>query len=50
MDVHYLSPDEESLKLAIDKYTQWLDEQIAEARKVLTKVLTKTKKRLAVIG
>jgi len=44
MDIHYLAPSEESLKNAMGKYTLWLDEQIAEAQKVLTKPLTKIKK------
>jgi integrase len=29
MDVHYLVPPEDSLKQAIDKYTWWIDSQIA---------------------
>lgn len=30
MDVHYLSPNEDELKKAIKKHTQWLDVQVAE--------------------
>jgi len=37
MDVHYLAPSEDSLKEAMDKYTRWLGEQIAEASKKLAK-------------
>jgi integrase len=44
MDVHYLVLSDESLKNAMDIYTRWLDAKIAEAQKVLTKPLTKTKK------
>jgi hypothetical protein len=29
MDVHYIVPNEDTLKQAMDKYTAWLDEQIA---------------------
>ena len=47
MDAHYLSPSEDTLKKAMNKYTFWLDEQIAEAHNVLTKPLTKIKKELA---
>ena len=31
MDVHYIAPDEDSLKLAMEKYTKWLDDQIAHS-------------------
>jgi integrase len=31
MDVHYIAPDEHTLKQAMEKYTKWLDEQIAHA-------------------
>jgi len=37
MDVHYMAPNDDSLKEAMDKYTRWLDEQIAEASKGLVK-------------
>ena len=37
MDVHYMAPSDDSLKEAMDKYTRWLDEQIAEASKGLAK-------------
>ena len=29
MDVHYMAPDDETLKQAMDKYTRWIDDQIA---------------------
>jgi len=29
MDIYYLVPSEDSLKQAIDKYTWWIDNQIA---------------------
>jgi hypothetical protein len=29
MDAHYFSPSEDTLKKAMNKYTFWLDEQIA---------------------
>jgi integrase len=41
MDVHYLKPSEDSLRKAIQVYTEWLDDKTAEAEKVLTKPLTK---------
>jgi integrase len=41
MDVHYLNPSEDSLKKAMQVYTEWLDEKIEESQKVLTKTLTK---------
>jgi integrase len=31
MDSYYIAPDEKSLKKAMEKYTKWLDEQIAHA-------------------
>jgi len=31
MDVHYIVPSDETLKKAMDKYTGWLDGQIAKA-------------------
>jgi integrase len=30
MDVHYMAPDEETLKAAMDKYTSWLDEKFSK--------------------
>ena len=30
MDVHYLIPTEGSLKAAMERYTDWLDERISE--------------------
>ena len=47
MDAHYLAPSEDTFKKAMAKYTLWMDEQITEAHKVLTKPLTKIKKELA---
>ena len=29
MDVHYMAPDEDTLKKTMDKYTRWIDDQIA---------------------
>jgi len=29
MDVHYMAPDDETLKEAMAKYTRWIDDQIA---------------------
>jgi hypothetical protein len=29
MDIHYMAPDDETLKEAMEKYTGWLDDQIA---------------------
>jgi integrase len=43
MDIHYMAPSDESLIDAMDKYTRWLDEKIADANKMLTKTLTKNK-------
>jgi len=37
MDVHYLAPSDDSLKEAMDKYTWWLDERIADIFQGLTK-------------
>jgi integrase len=31
MDAHYIAPNEETLALAIEKYTDWLNDQIAHA-------------------
>jgi integrase len=28
MDVHYMAPDDQTLKEAMDKYTRWIDDQI----------------------
>ena len=41
MDVHYLAPDEDTLKNQMERFTQWLDKKLSENRKMLTKVLTK---------
>ena len=30
MDVHYMAPNEETLKKAMDKYTSWLDEELSK--------------------
>lgn len=37
MDVHYLAPGEDSLTGAMEKYTHWLDDYIAEISKILAK-------------
>jgi len=29
MDVHYMAPDDQTLKEAMEKYTRWIDDQIA---------------------
>jgi len=29
MDVHYMAPDDETLRQAMEKYTRWIDHQIA---------------------
>lgn len=29
MDAHYMAPSEESLMRAMDRYTKWLDDQVA---------------------
>ncbi len=31
MDAHYIAPNEDTLILAMEKYTAWLDDQIAHA-------------------
>ena len=31
MDAHYIVPDDDALRKAMDKYSQWLDEKIAQA-------------------
>ena len=41
MDAHYLVPTEESLRQAMTRYTNWLDEKISER---LDKTLDKIKK------
>ena len=46
MDVHYLVLSDELLKGAMDKFTSWLDSEIAEAQNLLTKALTKDKNSL----
>jgi integrase len=43
MDVHYLVLSDELLKAAMEKFTSWLDNEIAEAQNLLTKTLTKDK-------
>jgi len=27
MDVHYMAPDDETLRKAMEKYTRWIDDQ-----------------------
>jgi integrase len=46
MDVHYLVLSDELLKAAMEKFTSWLDNEIADAQNLLTKVLTKDKNSL----
>ena len=41
MDIHYMAPSDESLKEAMDQYTQWLDAKIQKFNQALTKTLTK---------
>ena len=36
MDVHYLAPDTDALKKAMDKYTCWIDDQIKKLDHSLT--------------
>ena len=31
MDVHYVVPDDDTLKQAMERYTNWLDDKIAHA-------------------
>lgn len=31
MDAHYIAPNDHSLMVAMEKYTAWLDEQIAHS-------------------
>jgi hypothetical protein len=31
MDEHYIKPDEEDLQRAMDRYTRWFDENVAES-------------------
>jgi integrase len=46
MDIHYLVLSDELLRAAIDQFTSWLDNEIAEAQNLLTKALTKDKNSL----
>jgi integrase len=41
MDVHYMAPTEDTLKKEMERFTQWLDDRLAEALQMLTKPLTK---------
>ena len=34
MDVHYLSPSEEALRKAMDKYADWIDEKVKRRKKL----------------
>lgn len=43
MDVHYIAPDESDLKRAMDKYTEWLDGQIANVDQTLDQNEKQTK-------
>ena len=40
MDVHYMAPTEDTLKKEMERFTQWLDDRLAEALQMLTKPLT----------
>ena len=31
MDAHYIAPNDDTLMLAMEKYTDWLDDQIAHS-------------------
>ncbi|MEW6669442.1 MAG: hypothetical protein AB1512_29875 [Thermodesulfobacteriota bacterium] len=44
MDVHYLSPREESLKEAMERFTLWLRRNSKRPMQMLTKPLTKKSK------
>ena len=44
MDIHYLVLSDELLKAAMDQFTSWLDNEIANAQNLLTKPLTNNKK------
>jgi len=37
MDLHYISPDESTIKAAMGKYTEWLDSEIERCREKLKK-------------
>jgi integrase len=43
MDLHYLVLSDELLRAAMNQFTRWLDNEIAEAQNLLTKTLTKNK-------
>jgi len=44
MDVYYLAPSEDSLKDAMNKYTKWLDEKLAETSIGLVKKMSEINK------
>ena len=44
MDVYYLSISEQSLKDAMDKYTKWLDQKVAEVFGSVDQSVDQTKK------
>ena len=41
MDVHYVVPDDDTLKQAMEKYTDWLDDKIAHALANVDQSVTK---------
>jgi len=42
MDVHYMAPDDETWKEAMDKYTRWIDDQIANVDQSVDQEETQT--------
>ena len=42
MDVHYMAPDDETLKAAMEKYTMWIDDQIANVDQSVDQESTQT--------
>lgn len=43
MDAHYIVLSDESLKEAMDKYTEWLNKQIDDADRLLKEALNENK-------
>jgi vacuolar-type H+-ATPase subunit F/Vma7 len=42
MDVHYMAPDDETLKEAMEKYTSWIDDQIVNVDQSVDQKETQT--------
>ncbi len=42
MDIHYMAPDDETLKAAMDKYTMWIDDQIVNVDQSVDQEETQT--------